>query len=237
MSQYQEALRLKPDYAEAHNNLGLALQDQGCMLAEAVSQYQEALRLKPDYAEAHNNLGNALKDQGQLAEAVSHYQEALRLKPDYAEAHNNLGNALKDQGQLAEAVAQYQEALRLRPDYLAARGTLVHELQHLCIWEDLAEQAHGLIEAVAVNPVTGVAADAVPPFTILALPTSTTAEQQIRYARNWINQQLRSASILCQNPGFTGNRGSATARPCPLAAQARLPFGRLPYARHRDAHG
>ena len=137
--------------------------------------FRKALQLKPDYAKAYNNLGNALKDQGQLAEAVAQYQEALRLKPDYAEAHNNLGVALQDQGQLAEAVAQYQEALRLKPDYLAARGALVHGLQHLCIWEDLAEQAHGLIEAVAVNPVTGVAADTVSPFSS-CLPTSTTAE-------------------------------------------------------------
>ena len=68
--QYQEALRLKPDYAEAHNNLGNALREQG-QLAEAVTHYQEALRLKPDYAEAHNNLGNALREQGQLAEAVA----------------------------------------------------------------------------------------------------------------------------------------------------------------------
>ena len=89
---YQEPLRLKPDFAEGHYNLGNALQAQGgsAALAEAVAHYQEALRLKPDYAEAHNNLGSALQDQGQLAEAVTQYQEALRLKPDYAEAH--LGN-------------------------------------------------------------------------------------------------------------------------------------------------
>ena len=119
MAHYQQALRLKPDYAEAYNNLGIALKDQG-QLVEAVAEYQQALRLKPDHAEAHNNLGNALQDQGQLAGAVAHYQQALRLKPDYAEAHNNLGNALQDQGQLAEAEAHYQEALRLRPDYANA---------------------------------------------------------------------------------------------------------------------
>ena len=52
MAQYQEALRLKPDYAEAHNNLGIALKDQG-QLTEAMAQYQEAIRLKPDYVDAH----------------------------------------------------------------------------------------------------------------------------------------------------------------------------------------
>ena len=50
ISQYQEGLRLKPDYAGAYSNLGVALARKGQM-DEAISQYQEALRLKPDFAE------------------------------------------------------------------------------------------------------------------------------------------------------------------------------------------
>ena len=120
---YRRALELKPDYAEAHNNLGNALKDQG-KLDEAVACYRRALELKPDYAEAHNNLGNALKDQGKLDEAVACYRRALELKPDYAEAHNNLGIALKDQGKLDEAVACYRRALELKPDYAEAHNNL-----------------------------------------------------------------------------------------------------------------
>ena len=120
---YRRALELKPDYAEAHNNLGNALKDQG-KLDEAVACYRRALELKPDYAEAHNNLGNALKDQGKLDEAVACYRRALELKPDYAEAHNNLGVALKDQGKLDEAVACYRRALELKPDYAEAHNNL-----------------------------------------------------------------------------------------------------------------
>ena len=56
---YQEALRLKPDWAEAYNNLGNALYQRG-RTAEAIRQFQEALRLKPDYAEARKNLIVAL---------------------------------------------------------------------------------------------------------------------------------------------------------------------------------
>ncbi len=52
---YEQALRLKPDYAEAYNNLGVARLAQG-KLDEALACLRQALHLKPDYADAHNNL-------------------------------------------------------------------------------------------------------------------------------------------------------------------------------------
>ncbi len=63
IAEFRAAIRLKPDYAEAHINLGIALQDQG-KLEEAIAEYRAAIRLKPDYAEAHYNLGLALKPRG-----------------------------------------------------------------------------------------------------------------------------------------------------------------------------
>jgi tetratricopeptide (TPR) repeat protein len=53
-ARYAEAVRLRPDYAEAHNNLGVLLARQG-KTAEAAAHFAEAVRLKPDYADAHNN--------------------------------------------------------------------------------------------------------------------------------------------------------------------------------------
>ena len=50
----QQAVRIKPNYSEAYNNLGNALLAQG-KLDEAVSSYQQVLRIEPDYAEAHSN--------------------------------------------------------------------------------------------------------------------------------------------------------------------------------------
>ena len=46
----REAIRLKPDDAAAHSNLGIALTSQG-KLDEAIAAYREAIRLKPDYAD------------------------------------------------------------------------------------------------------------------------------------------------------------------------------------------
>jgi tetratricopeptide (TPR) repeat protein len=62
-----EALRIKPDFAEAHNNLGLRLGKQG-RLEEAVNHFSEAVRIKPDYAKAHNNLRRATRLIGKSPE-------------------------------------------------------------------------------------------------------------------------------------------------------------------------
>ena len=48
---YKKALAIKPDYADAYNNMGNALQEQG-KLEEAIEAYRKALSIKPDYAEA-----------------------------------------------------------------------------------------------------------------------------------------------------------------------------------------
>jgi len=143
----QGALRLKPDWAEAHNNLGNVFIIQK-NLPQAVASYQQALRLKPDHAEAHNNLAIALEGQGKLAEAVVSFEQALRLKPDYAEAHYNLGTALQGQGKLAEAVVHFEQALRLKPDYAEAHYNLGTALQE----EVKAEAVASYQEALRLRP-------------------------------------------------------------------------------------
>jgi tetratricopeptide (TPR) repeat protein len=52
---YTEALRLKPDYAEAHNNLAYVLAKLG-RRDEAIAHLNEAIRLKPDYEQARKQL-------------------------------------------------------------------------------------------------------------------------------------------------------------------------------------
>ncbi len=85
----KKAIELKPDFFEAHNNLGATQQNLG-RLDEAEKSYKKAIELKPDYAEAHNNLGNTLNYKGDLVAAIDSYKQALNIQPDYAEAWNNV---------------------------------------------------------------------------------------------------------------------------------------------------
>jgi protein O-mannosyl-transferase len=125
LAERNEALRLAPDSATVHNDMGKTLAAVPGRLNEAIAQFGEALRLKPDFPEADNNLGNALAGAGRFPEAVARFEDALRLKPDFAAAHGNLGNALaRMPGRLEDAVTQYREALLLNPDYATAHNNL-----------------------------------------------------------------------------------------------------------------
>ena len=61
-SAYREAIRLRPEYAEAHNNLGILLARQG-RLEAAIGHFRETLRIRPDNPEAQRNLDAALSER------------------------------------------------------------------------------------------------------------------------------------------------------------------------------
>jgi tetratricopeptide (TPR) repeat protein len=89
IAQYQKALEIKPDNAEAHYTLGTIFGQQGRM-DEAIRHFQKALEIKPAYADAQNGLGNGFSQMGRMDEAIAHYQKAVEISPDYAEARKNL---------------------------------------------------------------------------------------------------------------------------------------------------
>ena len=113
---YQEALRLRTDYPEAHNNMAILRKAQGDEAA-AAQHYREALRLRPEYPEAHNNYAGLLQSRGSHQGAADHYRQALNFRAEYVDAHYSYANLLRASGQLVEAESHYSEALRLRPEY------------------------------------------------------------------------------------------------------------------------
>jgi tetratricopeptide (TPR) repeat protein len=142
IAEYKAALRINPNYTDAHNNLGLALAGMPERMPEAIAEYEAALRIDPNFIEARCNLGNALAGiPGRLPEAVAEYKAALRINPDFIEAHCDLGNALAGvPGRLPEAMAEYKEALRIDP----ANAEVHNNLGNV-----LAKTPAGSLEAIA----------------------------------------------------------------------------------------
>jgi tetratricopeptide (TPR) repeat protein len=85
----QQAIKLRPDYADAYFNLGTVLFQQG-RLDQAIAQWRKALEIRPRDAEAHRNVGDALRKQGKVREAMSEYEQALNIAPEDTAALNNL---------------------------------------------------------------------------------------------------------------------------------------------------
>lgn len=113
-SLFTHALEVTENNALAHNNLAVALADDGERQA-AVAHFREAIRIKPNHFSAHFNLANHLVTLGRGDQAVFHYREAIRFNPGYTAAHNNLGVVLLRRGDLEEAEAHLQEALKHGP--------------------------------------------------------------------------------------------------------------------------
>lgn len=73
ISGYRKILRVKPDYAKAHLQLGSLMLEQE-RLSEAVAVFREALEACPNEAVIHKGFINALAAQAGLDEAFKHYE-------------------------------------------------------------------------------------------------------------------------------------------------------------------
>jgi tetratricopeptide (TPR) repeat protein len=119
MAQFEEALRLVPNYAQAHHNLAALLQLAG-RYDQALDHYRRAVALRPDNDDSRTNLARLLSSLGRPAEAAGHFRAALALKRDNPQALSGLGwirAAAAD-----PALRDAEEAVRLTEQADAATG-------------------------------------------------------------------------------------------------------------------
>jgi tetratricopeptide (TPR) repeat protein len=112
---YQNAIRIKPEDAIAHNKLGIVYANLD-IYSFAIREHNEAIRLKPDYQEAYYNLGIAYIKSDKIQMAGETFEKAIRLKPDDEKSYNNLAFTLFKSGKLKEAVEVYKQAILIKPD-------------------------------------------------------------------------------------------------------------------------
>ncbi len=107
-----------PDYAEAHNALGLVYHAMGRRV-EALRHYDRAVELLPGFSEAHNNRGVLLLDLGRYDDAVIAFERALAdilyPTPFFAEAH--LGWAYYKKGAVERGLKHLRNAVATSPTF------------------------------------------------------------------------------------------------------------------------
>jgi Tfp pilus assembly protein PilF len=117
---FRETLRIAPECAEAHANLGLVLEHSG---AEEGSEacYRRSIALNWRHAETQLNLGAFLAKRKRFDEAEGAYLRASLLAPRSPVPWSNLGVLYACMKREAEAEHCYRTALRLDPTYATAR--------------------------------------------------------------------------------------------------------------------
>lgn len=116
---YREAVRIAPQYARAHLNLGIGLEAIG-NLEQACKSYETALSLDPADVYANYNLGRQLFSRNAFAEAEPLLRRAIEGNADFADARVVLSRLLENKGDLGGAAAELEQTLRVRPDYFGA---------------------------------------------------------------------------------------------------------------------
>jgi Tfp pilus assembly protein PilF len=145
---YKEALKIKPDYVTALNNLGTALLKKE-NYDEAVVYFNKVLKINPQKTDARMDLANIFFLQAKPEKAISQYKEILKTDPENANAHYNLAYMLSAQKKIDQAEHHYKETLRINPNHEKAHYNFANiELKQGKLKEALAHFS----EAIKIKP-------------------------------------------------------------------------------------
>jgi predicted O-linked N-acetylglucosamine transferase (SPINDLY family) len=112
LTHYNEAIRLKADYAAAFNNKGMLLAKIGEVEA-ASSCFRQAIAINDKYPDPLYNLGALLSKSHHLEAAIQLFQSAIELKPSFSPYYLSLGNAYLKRQRLEQAITAYKTGLAI----------------------------------------------------------------------------------------------------------------------------
>jgi Tfp pilus assembly protein PilF len=95
IAEYRKVVELRPDFAQAHNNLGVALKRKG-ELNKAADSFNNALERQPDFGAALNNRGWIYAEQNRWSEARRDFERALKINPSDDGALYGLAQSLRE---------------------------------------------------------------------------------------------------------------------------------------------
>ncbi|MEQ9410563.1 MAG: tetratricopeptide repeat protein [Fuerstiella sp.] len=118
-----ESVRMRPDWAEAHTNLGTVLR-QLDRNSQALTHFRQALQVNPRLPQAHFGLGHVYLTLSRFQQAAQHFQATVQLDPGFAEGHHQLGVVMARLGYLQQARAHLSQAVQLDSTSAEARRSL-----------------------------------------------------------------------------------------------------------------
>lgn len=121
LKEYRKVIELRPNLAEAHSNLAVALKKQGDLDGAAVS-LNKALELKPDNVGALTTRGSIFSELGKWQEARRDFEQALKLNPADEGALYGLSQALRE-------AKEYGAAQSALSDLISRSGNFVYWLE------------------------------------------------------------------------------------------------------------
>jgi predicted O-linked N-acetylglucosamine transferase (SPINDLY family) len=130
---FSKAVELKPEFAEAHNNLGLALREQQ-RLDEALASFTKAVALNPNHFAAYRNMSLILSQQHKYDEAIACHERAFQLQCNNLPPESplkKLGSLLFDLRKIPVIYGDEAEITEVRNRYastLEQASSLVREL-------------------------------------------------------------------------------------------------------------
>jgi tetratricopeptide (TPR) repeat protein len=134
---FEEAIKINPNSAVIHNNLGTVYSDKG-EYEKAHEEFKEATKLaelkKQNTASIHNNRGVAYLREGKekknessdkagnyFKKACEEFREAINKDQNFAEAYNNRAVVYHYQGNKDEAEKDFEKAIEINPDFWEAK--------------------------------------------------------------------------------------------------------------------
>ncbi|MBD2775758.1 serine protease [Iningainema tapete] len=113
---YNEAIRLNPQYTFAYNDRGISRIELGDY-QRAIADFNSVLKINPNYALAYYNRGLTRNKLGDKQGAIADYTSALRINPNYTQAYNNRGDIRNELGDNKGALEDLNSALLIDPNY------------------------------------------------------------------------------------------------------------------------
>jgi tetratricopeptide (TPR) repeat protein len=129
IARYRELIKLRPEVAEVHANLGAALAHAG-LYDDAIEQYRAALAKLPDNKSLRLNLALAYYKKGDLAQAVEKFDSLHQSDPGDVRVATLLGDCYSRLGRDQDAIAALTPAEAAHPDDLNVAWALGSALLH-----------------------------------------------------------------------------------------------------------